>query len=653
MSGNLMILNPIIIPPLPKVIGLDIETNGVRPWIDDILVITLSLGDKTYVLETKNYSKERLTEIFERIKSSNVLVVGQNIKFDLSFIYCKYGVLLTRIWDTMLASQITTNGKPFRYSLPDIIERDLGTRVIESDIKKFYQTSFIGLKVESVFSKEQLEYAAQDVEYLIKLYKVQKERVVELGLENIMKLELKLLPVLLKMEVKGCRIDREAWSKAVTDYWEIERLNIVNDLDKELLSLSQSFKKINKRYLKPRKQESYKVYDLFGEAKDLTIETNSSFNYASSAQILELFSVCDQPLPTIKEGDVIKTSAGENALGLYITENPHTPLRKFIDLLLRFREYEKLISTYGSTFLDQLDDQDYIHTSYAQCFTKTGRLNSRSPNLQNIPATDIKKDGYDIRQYFIPDPGHLMITCDMQGAEVRIAADYSGDEKLLNSILIDEDLHSLLASKSYSIIFGKKIKVDKSDKEIEAGVFKFKSRTLRDTHKSVLFAKFYKGGAKRVYEVLSEYINMFHEENQMDVANKISKMIDKELPKLSKYLSSLIEEAQGSGQLRGNKLGRLRYFDENAYGEPANFPIQASNADAMKIALIKLDEYFTTNGYGRIVMTIHDEVVCSVIESKAEEAAEFIKKTMAESLGWFLNTIPGDAAVSIDKHWKK
>lgn len=650
-----MIINPPILTSLSPIVGIDLETSGVNPWEHDILLISItnSLG-QTYVLETKKYTHERLVDIFERLQKTS-LVIGQNIKFDVGFIFIKYGVLLHKVWDTMLVSQICTNGKPFRYTLPEIINRELGIPTIDTDMKKYYQKSFIGMRPDSIFTKAQLEYAASDTHYLLDLYKVQKENVERLGLDNIVKLEHKLLPVLTKMEVTGCRINVDGWRDAINNQWDKTRLSYIEKLDGELLYVCENLnnKTIAKKYFgKPRKRAEFTAYDLFGENKTIVSETNC-INYASSAQILDIFTILSLPLPTVKDGDKIKPSAGADALGIYITEYPTTPLRNFISLLLKFREYEKLLSTYGNSFLDQLDKDGYIHTTYSQCFTKTGRLSSRSPNLQNIPATDLKKDGYDIRQYFLADPGHVMITCDMQGAEVRIAADYSGEQKLIDSILKDEDLHSSLASKSFSIIFGEKVKIDKSDKVIEVGAFKFKSRELRDRHKSVLFAKFYKGGAKRVYEVLSEYINLYHQEKQLDIADKISKAIDKLLPKLSKYLTEQITIAQDMGELRGSKLGRVRYFDENVYGEAANYPIQNTNAEALKIAMINIDKYFVEKGFGRLVMNIHDEVVCSVEKEHAEEAAQFIKKTMAESLGWFLNIVPGDASVEINEHWKK
>jgi DNA polymerase I len=405
------------------------------------------------------------------------------------------------------------------------------------------------------------------------------------------------------------------------------------------------------QYTRARQKQEFVVLDLFGGSTVVQNNNEGNVNFGSSHQILDLFRIVGEPVPTVTEmvdGEpVIKESAGEDALLTYLTEHPRCQLRNFIDILLKYREYGKLISTYGEDFLLKLDEHSYIHTEYSQCFTATGRLGSSNPNLQNIPANEL-------RSMFIPDEDHVMVTCDMEGAEARIAGDFSGEEELVNSFIKKEDLHSKLASKSYSIIFGKATKVSKTQTPMKVKDQEFIPQELRDTHKSVLFAKFYKGGAKRVYEVLAEYINLFHEgDDRMHIARRISQTIDKTLPTLSAYLSSLIDEAKSTGILRANKLGRIRWFDKDVYGEAANYPIQGTNADAMKIALVRLDDFFKETGYGRIVLTVHDEVVCSVMREHKELCAEKIHTIMYEALGYFLTVIPGGASVKIENYWKK
>lgn len=650
------VLNPklsdIILTPK---LGFDLETSGLMPYKDIIVVISLSneKGD-TYLLQPSKYAISDLKTFLERI-TRECLIIGHNLKFDFSFIYYWYGVLPTNFWDTQLASQICRNGikLPHRHNLAAVLSDYLKIEVIETAYKKYLQKSFIGLSERSTLSSEQLNYAAGDTHYLIELYRLQALHVKELELGAIIRLEIALLPVLTKIEVIGCRIDRDKWLYTARHEWQKLLTEYEDSLDLEIRNLAKNNTRIPKGYLRSRRRETIRVLDIFGGVTQISNENLANINYGSSDQIVKLFDVLGEPIPQVKDDKTgeLKNSVGEDALLTYIAEYPRTKMRGFIELLLKYREFGKLISTYGEEFLAKLDGKGYIHTEYTQCFTNTGRLSSKSPNLQNIPSTELEKDGYNIRQYFIPDPDEVWITADMEAAEVRIAADYSGDEMLSDSLMKDLDLHSILSSGSYSIIFGQDVVISKSKEKIKIKDKEFVLQTLRDTHKSVLFAKFYKGGAKRVYEVLAEYINLFNR-NGMKIAERISKLVDSKLPRLSAYLSSLIDEARNKGFLRGSKLGRIRYFDKlTVYGDAANFPIQNTNGEAMKIALIRMDRYFTETGYGRILMTVHDEMSVSARKDKAEEVAEMLKKVMADALGWFLGTIPGKSSVSIGENW--
>lgn len=640
--------------------ALDLETTGLESTKDKILVVSLSTPTHNYVWEYSKYPKVYWNALFSELATS--FVIGQNIKFDMGFIYAHHGIMLQNVWDTHIADQVLYNGLGYAHGLYDIIERELKITVGNKEEKKLLQLSFTKM-AGNALSEKQLKYACDDTSYLIELYKVQDVKIKTLELDKIMKLEMKLEPVLTGMETFGCRIDREAWTLAIEGVWKREIIRYEDLLDNEINKLGAVHKVLKKRF-KPRNRRVEILYDLFGTKTDRVLESANCINYGSSAQILELFRLLDQVTPTVTEdtdeGKVIKESVGEGALDTYVTENPDSILKEFLRLLIKYREYKKLCSTYGYEFLAKLDKDDYIHTTYSQCRTATGRLSSSGPNLQNIPSMDSQEldelfKRYDIvsdiRNFFLPDEGDVMITADMSGAEIRIAADHSGDEKLINSILLDEDLHSKLASVSYSIIFGEPVEISKS-KDL---IFGYPAKTLRDTHKSVLFAKFYKGGAKRIYEVLSEYICKFNPASKHKaISNAISVAIDKELPALSDYLSSLIDEAQANGMLRGSKLGRIRYFNrETVYGDAANMPIQNINAEACKIAMIKIAAYLADDSKGRVVLQVHDEVVCSVRKIHAEEAAKFIQQTMADSLSFFLTRIKGDSTVEIAEHWKK
>lgn len=642
------ILNPALDDvKLLDVVGLDLETSGLTAWEHHIKYIAVASGNTEYIFDVAAYSRPQLDALFDKLAGRTV--VGHNLKFDLSFLYYHYNRLFPKIWDTELASRVLTAGLNLKHSLPDVVLRYLHKKFPNKDDKHSMQLSFTK---DGPLTQKQLEYMANDVRYLVPLYHTQVGQVRAKGLTNVMLLENKLIPAVVKMEVHGCRIDKELWLKYI-DHWTKRRQEYIALLDEEVLALSHTYQ-LPMRWRKPRKRWQYVQPTLFGGEVVELVESEENLNYASHDQLLKLFEYCKQPAPTLKEDNVYKPSVGRGALETYLAEHCDSPLRRFIELLLGFREYEKLLSTYGHGFLEKLDERGYIHTSYHQCLTVTGRLSSSSPNLQNIPATSLEKDGYDLRRCFLPDEGHTMVTCDMDAAEVRIAAAYSKEPALLDLITSNSDLHSMLASITFSIIFGKPVTIDKSSDTIEVNGHQYRKVDLRNQHKAVLFAKFYKGGPRRCYEILAEYINRFHPKAPHKVAAQISQAIDQALPVLTSYLTGVIEQAQKQGYLVGSRLGRMRYFQgESVYGEAANFPIQNTNAEALKSAIIRVDEYLTETGYGRVVMNIHDELVCSVKEEHAEEAAKQIQRIMAESLEWFLDGLPGGASYKIKPYWTK
>lgn len=643
-----MIINPSTIK-LSEYIGLDIETNGLDPLTNDILMLAISTDSDTYVLGINSYTDEFIRSLLTQIKKCK-RIVAHNAKFDASFLYAKYGIRYNNLYCTMLGSQILDNRPEApQHNLISCLDRYLRITLAETSYKKMMQRSFIKSKPTSVWTKAQYEYAGDDTRYLVQLSEMQLKRAKERGLTHIIELENKLLPVIVKMEVDGCLIDVISWKNQIENVWGGVRDELELKLDEELRNLSKSYPQLSGKYTRKRQKQELLVFDIFGNTSTISNNNDGNVNYASSSQILDIFNLLNIDVPKNKYG---KPSVDEISLITYVNENPKSPLLKFIEVLLEYREFSKLISTYGYSFLEQLDVNQKIHTSYTQCKTATGRLSSYSPNLQNIPS---RGAGKILRQFFIADKGKKFITCDMNSAEVAIAADYSQEPLLLDSLLKGEDMHSKLASVSYSIIFGEDVKISKSTDPMVIRGMEFIPDVLRTAHKSVLFAKFYKAGANRIYQVLAKYINTVYDDQdeRLDIAKQVSNALDKQMPKLTSYLSKIIKQANKKGYLRGSKLGRIRVFKDDAYGEAANFPIQNTNAEALKVALINIDKYLTENQLGRIVMNIHDEVVVECYENVVEEVMHKVETIMGNSLSYFLSTVEGKADAKYNDYWEK
>src|SRR5690606_11203659 len=309
-------LNPVLssieLPPIP--IALDLETNGLLSWANRIRVIALNVGGIEYLVIPEYYTKEELTAFFNRLK--NNIVVCHNTKFDAGFIYTHYGVLLDKLWCTMLGSQILQGGLKYDHSLKGCLNSYLGI-TLEGD-KKELQKSFLN---DKPLTPEQLAYAAQDTRYLVPLKDELDRRLNELGLEKIVRLENTLTPVLVKMEAHGMLIDVDKWKAKLREWEEVKR-GILAELDEELMKVHP--------------------YRLF-----------MNVNYESPKQLANLFKEMGLPVPSKKDkSGTIKESVDENTLNTYLIENPNTPLKAFIERLLDYREYTKLLSTYGESFLN-------------------------------------------------------------------------------------------------------------------------------------------------------------------------------------------------------------------------------------------------------------------------------------------------------------
>ncbi len=618
-------LNPVLgAIPLAPTIYLDLETNGLYCWKDKIRLIALRSFDITYLIQPEFYSKEELSLFFRTVAACQV--VGHGLKFDSGFIYCNYDVHLLDTWCTQVGSQVLYGGaRKYRHSLDSCLKRELDIDIGTREEKKENQKSFLKA---GPLTPQQLNYAASDVEHLEALKAALIPKLAERGLQKIILLEMKLLPVLVKMEAEGGLLDVAAWKQQLKK-WEARRKEIISELDGEVTRLYP--------------------WMLF-----------PNINYSSSKQIIKFFKNMGQeaPLKEERKGKEVteRESVDEDTLNNYVNENPESPLIKFVKTLQDFREYDKLLSTYGDSFLDRVDSNNHIHTKYSQCSTTTGRLSSSDPNLQNLPS---KKSGAggEVRKFFIAPPGYKMITCDMSGAEITIAADQSKDPLLLKNVLEGADIHSYLASISFGIIFGTSVKITKSREPIVVRGISLVPDDAREVHKSATFSKFYKGGPARIYQVLARYINQVQApKNRMKCAKQISEAIDAALPRLSRYLSNLIDTANEQGYLVTTKLGRRRYFDTKVYGEAANAPIQGPNADAIKIATINTFKYLSSDSQlkgARLVLNVHDELVIIAPSDVAEAAAARLQQIMSDALTAVLRDLRGGASVKIEDYWSK
>jgi DNA polymerase-1 len=327
-------------------------------------------------------------------------------------------------------------------------------------------------------------------------------------------------------------------------------------------------------------------------------------------------------LPTagIKKG---KTgfSTGQKELDKLRGQHP------IIELIERTRELAKLKNTYVDTLPMQTDDKDRIHTTFNQDVAATGRLSSTDPNLQNIPVrTDL---GRRIREAFIPEKGNLLVSADYSQFELRLAAVLADDKEMINDFNGDIDIHTKTAAQVYGIPMDDVTKSQRRDaKVINFGVLYGMSPHGLAAATGMNFVE-----AKKFID------------HYFELRAPIRKYIDATLQKAR--TEGYVETFHGRRRPTPDVTSSNFMVREAASRQAANMPIQGTEADLMKLAMIKIDEKI--GDLGVQILQIHDSVLVETPKENAEKVAEILQTTM-ESIAPDL-PIRLKVDVGIGKNW--
>ena len=514
---------------------------------------------------------KKTIEILNRYK-----LVLQNYKYDWQIIKNNFEIDLKLYADTMILSWVL----------------DTASKVgIDYQIKKYFNVDMIAfgdvVKKGEDFSSVELEkatqYAAEDALMTLKLFNKQLEIFKEKGEEELLsiafELEFNFISVIASMEQRGIKVDVSLFAK----YKEISA-NFLNSL-------------------------TLKIYELCGE----------NFNINSIKQLgVILFEKLG--LATSKK---TKTgySTDESVLESLKDEHPVVPL------LLKYREAFKLHSTYIEPLLELglKDKNNRIFTSFLQTGTTTGRLSSKSPNLQNIPT--FGANGVEIRKAFVAKDGFKLVGIDYSQIELRLLAHFSQDEALVDAFKNDLDIHLQTAIK----IFG----------EAEA-------KNKRSIAKSINFGLLYGMGAKKLGDTLG--ISQKEAKSYIDSYFNAFKSV-------KDYLKSVEDKALENGYVT-TLLNRKRFFDFQGASpllrasylrEAVNTQFQGSAADLIKLAMIKIEQIYKNNENVKMLLQIHDELIFEIKDEFVEEITKNIKNIM-ETI--FVLNVPLKVSLAIGNSWQ-
>lgn len=345
------------------------------------------------------------------------------------------------------------------------------------------------------------------------------------------------------------------------------------------------------------------------------------FNINSPKQLgVALFE--DLALPCKKK---TKSGYSTSADVLESLKNQHP----VVSMVLKYRTLSKLNSTYCEGLLKVIGDDGRIHSSFNQTETRTGRISSTEPNLQNIPVrTEL---GREMRKFFTAREGWVLVDADYSQIELRVLADISGDKNMIDAFKNNQDIHAITASQVFNMPLD------------------FVTGEMRSRAKAVNFGIVYGIGAYS----LAKDIGVTNKEAKNYIESYL-----KHYSGIDKYMHDVVEKAKDTGYVE-TVFGRRRYLPElsasngmtRAFGERVarNAPIQGTAADIIKIAMIKVDKRLTEeNLEARLVLQVHDELIVECPSHESMRVAMILQEEMEKAVSL---SVPLVADSAVGKTW--
>ena len=382
-------------------------------------------------------------------------------------------------------------------------------------------------------------------------------------------------------------------------YEEIEKplVKVLYDMETEGVTVSSDeLEKLGKKY-------SAIIAELTAE---IHADCGCEFNINSPSQLGEvLFEKLG--LKSGKRGRNGKYSTNADILEKLAEENP------VAGKVLRFRFYQKLLSTYIDGMRPFIGKDGLIHTTYNQTITATGRLSSANPNLQNIPVRE--EEGKELRKVFIPRSGNVFIDADYSQIELRLLAHFSGCKELIQAYNEGKDIHSITASQVFGVAPEDVTpKMRREAKAVNFGIIYGISEYGLARNLGIPFstAKEYIERYFATYSAVKGYMN----------ANV-------EFAREHGYVSTLTGRRRFIPELKSANVN-IRQFGERA---AMNMPLQGSSADIIKIAMINVERRLQSEGlHAKLILQVHDELVLDCPLEEKDRAAELLRHEMENAV---------------------
>ena len=551
-----------------KEFAVDVETTSPDPLRARLVGISISLKEhEAFYIPLRHTTidkqlpiKDVLNALKPLLASDKHLKIGQNIKYDM-LAFRQEGVDIAEpISDTMVAAYLLNPNK-HNHNLEEIAREYIGHQMITyKDVVGTGQKEITFDKVDVGKAKT---YSAEDADVTFLAYRKLLPLLKEEKLDKLyQEIELPLLFVLAELEQNGVKIDTEFLKELSVDF--------EGRLDKI------------KR----------KVYQLAGE----------EFNLDSPKQL----QVILYDKLGLAKGKKIKTGFSTDSDAMAKLALTHDLPAK----ILEYRTLAKLKNTYIDALPELVNPKTgRLHTSFNQTVTATGRLSSSEPNLQNIPVRT--EEGRRIRQAFIPEKGHILISADYSQIELRLLAHFSKDKVLLKAFEDNQDIHTRTACEIFN--------------QTEDMVSEDMRRLAKTINFGIIYGMSAHGLAMQLgisHALAESYIDQYFQR----------------YPAVKEYFDRILTVARQEGYVM-TLMGRKRPLPEinspnatvRGFAERAaiNAPLQGTAADIMKMAMIKIQaklkkSYLKT----KMTLQVHDELVFEAPTDEVKDVVKLVRQEM-------------------------
>ncbi len=506
-----------------QAIGLDTETTELDPYLGRLRLVQLASADNVYIVDLNafpdgDFSKsEALEPLRQLLAAPRPIKIAHNAKFDAKFIKHNFGVDLGGLFDTLLASQIVSAG--------DIEERHglnaIAARYLNEEVDKTERLS----NWEFELSEAQLQYAARDAAVLIPLRDKLIEKIRSLDLIRCAQLEFECVMPVVDLELTGFYMDKRRWLEQLAIV-ETTRAELANELQ-EMLG------------------EGVAQASLFGPSR-------ANINLDSQLQVTDALNRLGIPLPDSTRNWKLQPLAAQYPV---------------VAKLLEYRTMQKALTSYGQNMLEFISPKTgRLHADFRQIGAPTGRFACTNPNIQQVPHAA------EYRRCFMGYPeGRRLVIADYSQIELRILAEFSGDQGFIDAFNSGADLHRVTAAQVFNVA------QDQVTKE------------QRDFAKRLNFGVVYGIGAQRFSMMTG--LSVTEAENVLRRYFATYRGLDTYLRESANRAVSEKQARTGSGRLvKFNFDASDRQQVSMTQRNGKNAPIQGTSADILKRALRLLNE---------------------------------------------------------------